>query len=357
MNRIKTILWKNITLGSRHYSLTQRIIFLKQLHIILTSGISILKGIQLLTKRVDKPMQAVCKRLLIELQEGRPLAEAMSHNPAFFPGLVVTLTAAGEKSGQLQQILAAMVNYYSQQKELRGQLTKALIYPLFLIAAALGVMLFFLIYVLPILAATYSSFQARPAGLLQSFIALHSFIVEYRSLILPLVIIAVIAIYKSLPRLSKSLLSISWFRHLYSLVMEVRFCKLLALLLNSGVNITEAVTIAGQTITSPYWCSRLGLFQSYLQKGLDIGTAIEHSQGLFSPLTQELLIIGSSTGYLPHMLEEAAKIAEMDLKERLDKLRELFAPCLLLCAALVTAGIVCSILGPLFDLFTAIPEY
>lgn len=56
-------------------------------------------------------------------------------------------------------------------------------------------------------------------------------------------------------------------------------------------------------------------------------------------------------------LIKAAGILEQDLQSKLEKFRELFAPVLLLIAALLTALVVCSVMGPLFDLFTALPEY
>jgi len=84
-----------------------------------------------------------------------------------------------------------------------------------------------------------------------------------------------------------------------------------------------------------------------------VGIATE----VFSPITAELIVIGAETGYLPKLLNEAAGILEQDLQERLEKLREILSPILLLMAALITALVVCSVIGPLFELFTTLPEY
>lgn len=337
--------------------MTQRIIFLKQLHIILKSGISILKGIEILEKRVAKPLDSVCKRLLIDLQDGKPLAEAMRRNPAFFPNLVITLVAAGEQSGELPYVLNSLVEYYSRQKDIKSFISKALIYPVFLITASICVMLFFLMYVLPVLATTYTAMDANPSSFLQAVITLHLWLQGKTAIIIIATVIIAIVLYLSLPYVKKGCLHINWCKRIYALIIEVRFCKLFALLLNSGINITEAVAIASKTINDNNTLNKLQLYKDYLQRGYEINIAIEHIHGLFSPLTEELITIGATTGYLPQMLEEAAKIAEDDLRDSLDKTRELLAPALLLVAASLTAGIVVSIMGPLFDLFTAIPEY
>lgn len=339
------------------YTLSQRIIFLKQLHIILKSGISILKGIAILEKRVAKPLDVICKRLLIDLQDGKPLAEAMRRNSEFFTSLIITLVAAGEQSGELPYVLNALVEYYSKQKELRSFIIKALIYPLFLVTASICVMIFFLMYVLPVLATTYTAMQAQPSSFLQTVIKLHTWLQGKSYFLLLFAALLTSMLYLSQPYVKKAVIHISWCNRIYALIIEARFCKLLALLLNSGINITEAVAIAGKTINDANILNKLQLYKDYLQRGYEINIAIEHTQGLFSPLTEELITIGATTGYLPQMLEEAAKIAEEDLRDYLDKLRELLAPTLLLIAATLTASIVVSIMGPLFDLFTAIPEY
>ena len=281
----------------------------------------------------------------------------MNRNPDFFPTLMITLVAAGEQSGELPYVLQSLIEYYSKQKELSSFIIKALIYPAFLIVASISVMFFFLMYVLPVLATTYTAMQAQPSSFLQTVIALHSCLHGKSYLLFFAFVSILMVLYLSQPYVKKGCLRISWCKHIYNLILEARFCKLLALLLNSGINITEAIVIAGKTINEKSTLNKLQLYKDYLQRGYEINTAIEHTQGLFSPLTEELITIGATTGYLPQMLEEAAKIAEDDLRDYLDRLREFLAPALLLIAAVLTASIVVSIMGPLFELFTAIPEY
>ena len=281
----------------------------------------------------------------------------MERQPAFFLPLVVALTKAGEQSGELPQVLHSLVQYYARQKELQGFLAKTLIYPCLLVLAALVVLCFFLLYVLPMLADTYSAMQAQPTKLLLLFLAASEFMQAQPLGATALLCVLGSLIYKLMPLLQLFLFKISWIHSSYLLLMEARFCKLLALLLKSGLNITEAVSIAGATVTAKELLSKLQLLASYLERGIEISAAISHSLGFFSPLTEELLTIGAATGQLPQMLDEAAQIAESELQERLEKLRELLAPLLLLVAAAFTAGIVYAVLGPLFDLFTLIPGY
>ena len=342
--------------NKKNYTLNQRIIFLKQLHLILGSGIPILKGMTLLKDRVDKRTVPICQKLLFNLQSGKNLAQSMRKCPQFFPQLIITLVAAGEQSGELQSILASLVQYYSRLKEFKGFFLKTAIYPMFILLSAIAVLLFFLLYVLPILSNAYIAMQARPSAILTTVLQISYFLKTYYTVVICIALCIFFIIYKASTSILKLFLKIPWCKRSYSLFLEIRFCRLLALLLNSGVNVTDAVTIASASITDVNMLPKLKLVKSYLKKGIDIPTVVEHSLGIFSPLTQELVILGAATGYLPKMLEEAAKIAEEDLQERITKMRELLAPSLLLLAAILTAGIICTVIGPLFDLFTAIPE-
>lgn len=320
------------------------------------SGIPLLKGLQLLEHRVDKSLAQIFQRLLISLKAGKSLTLAMQQLPHFFTPLMLSLIAAGEKSGQLEEILQELVLYYQRQKEFKDFVSKALIYPLFLIGAALGLMLFFLIYVLPVLASAYSSMQAQPSGTLKFLLNVNEILQHQLNYILISLLLMLCLLWKIKDKLKQLLCLIPWYQTTYKLLLELQLCKLLALLLNSGISIIEAIDIAISTISDKQLKLKLLLLQSYLKRGIEISTALQHSLGLFSPLTEELLYLGATTGYLSQMLSESAQITESDLRYRLEKLRELLAPALLMVAALITAGLICTVMSPLFDLFSAIPD-
>ena len=142
----------------------------------------------------------------------------------------------------------------------------------------------------------------------------------------------------------------------HGLLLEVRFCRLLALLLESGVGITRAVAIVTDTIDDEQYAGQLRLLNSRLKRGIAIEQAAGGAKELFSPLMLELVCVGASTGYLPQMLQEAVTAGEQRLQQQLGRLQELLVPLLLLVAAIIIAGIVCIVIGPLFEMLSAMPE-
>ena len=334
----------------------QRIMFFKQLAVIVDSGIPLLHGLELLNRR-SSGLSSVCVTLMRQLRSGNSLSGAMAHCGSFFPHLSVTLTAAGEQSGQLNQTLAETASYYERQLEMKQFIYKAALYPLFLLGTSMLVLLFFLFYVLPMLAAAYASMQAAPNGFLLMAMNLLDYCRDQLPFLLVAGAAAICAVVSSLPRIKNWALKLPVIGRMYNLVLEARFCKLLALLLNSGLNITDAVAAAAGTIEDKAWQRELKLFGGRLQRGMEIGLAARGAGGIFSNLTLELIAVGAASGCLPQMLVEAAQIAEQDVRSQLERFKEVLAPLLLLVAALITAAVVCAVIGPLFNLFTALPEY
>ena len=352
------LLWQEKLLCSQS-NLTdkQRIVFFKQLATILNSGVPLLDGMELLRQRSDFVIGRVAVKLVSYLQEGSSLASAMQKCGSTFSNLAVTLVAAGERSGELNNVFLEIADFYNKQRELKQFLYKATLYPLFLLCASLAVLVFFLLYVLPMLASVYSSLGAPPNGILQFAVQVSNFLMGNGVAVSLGLVSIVLCVYQRREALLELCLRLPLVCSLHALVLEIRFCKILSMLLDKGINITEAVDLATATIRHKERVRQLKIFNAALRRGEAISTALGTATEMFSPLTAELIVIGAETGYLPKLLNEAASILEQDLRDRLEKLREILAPLLLLVAALVTATVVCSVVGPLFELFSALPEY
>lgn len=335
----------------------QKIVFFKQLAVILNSGVPLLKGMELLKERTDFSIGMVCEKLGDHLREGMSLANAMQECGKAFQNLAVTLVAAGERSGELNTVLLELAEYYKRQQAMKQFFFKATIYPLFLLGASFGVLIFFLLYVLPMLATVYSGLGAQPTEFLRLAISFNEFALAHDvELSVALLVIAVLG-YRQRDLFVAFCLELPVISKVHAMILEIRFCKLLALLLDKGISITKAVDVATATIKGKKRIRQLRLFSLALHRGEAISLAVGRVTELFSPITAELIAIGAETGYLPKLLNEAAEILEQDLQERLEKIKELLSPLLLLLAALIIALVICSVIGPLFELFTVLPEY
>ena len=287
---------------------------------------------------------------------GKSLAEALNTEKNYFSSFAVSIVAAGEESGELCRLLGELADYYERQDKMLRFIRRAAIYPLLLLVVSLLVVLLFGFYILPVLLETYTAMGIRPGGNLAALLEIRRMFIDapaFSSLMFLLALVLVSLLGKYF--LQKFLRS-RWSGNFHGLLIEVRLCKLLALLLAAGLPITKAVSIVVETIEDSAIKAQLKIFSSRLQRGVAIEEAVAATEKLFSPLALELICVGAATGYLPKMLDEATAAGEVRLDEQLKRLRQLLVPVLLLMAALIVAVVVMAIISPLFELLTALPE-
>ena len=337
------------------YNLEKQIVFFRQLAAVLQSGLPLLRGLQLL-ERQSEGDSLLYYRLRTSLSRGSSFAEALAAEPEHFSRLAVSMAAVGEESGELSNLLLQLADYYERQDRLRLFVQRALIYPLLLLVAALLLLLLFGFYILPMLLETYTAMGIKPAGSLALVLRLRSLLLEEPLLGVLSLVLLTVALLTGGRHLLHWFLRSRWSGNFHGLLIEVRLCKLLALLLEAGLAITRAVSIAMATVEDEECVTELRIFNSRLRRGLAVEQAAAAAEGLFSPLTLELICVGAATGYLPRMLEEAASAGEVRLTEQLERLRQLLVPVLLLMAALIVAVVIITVISPLFELLTALPE-
>ena len=153
-------------------SLAEQINFYRQLAVILRSGLSLLNALQLLQKHGNAKQMLLCYRLQQRLRRGSSLAQALAAEADCCTQLAVTLVAVGEESGELGTLLEQLADYYSRQLKLRRFMQRAVTYPAFLLLASFCVLLLLLLYILPVLADTYSAMGVLPMGTLALLLTL-----------------------------------------------------------------------------------------------------------------------------------------------------------------------------------------
>lgn len=339
----------------RRPELAKQSVFFYQLAAILQSGLPLFAGLRLLQRQAQSE-QLLCYRLQRSLSRGRSLAEALAAEPTYFSRLSVGMVAVGEESGELARLLEELAVYYARQDKLLRFIKKSMLYPLLLLLVSLALLLLFGLYILPVLLETYAAMGITPAGRLALLLELRKFMVEtpFKAACMAMLLMAVSGWLGH--KLWNWFVRSHWSGNFHGLLLEVRLCKLLALLLDAGLSITRAVGIVAETVEDRECKMQLLLFSSRLERGMAIEQAATAAEGLFSQLTLELICVGAATGYLPKMLSQAAAASEGKLEEQLEKLRQLLVPILLLIAALIVAVVVITIISPLFELLTALPE-
>ena len=335
----------------------ERANFYKQLSTLLDAGIPIVKGIEMVTGRLSEKHKLVCMRLNLSLQSGHPLSFAMSLQPEFFSKMNIAVVEAGEVSGQISRVLLSLSDFYKQQDKLTKLIRNVCIYPGFLLGLAFLTFIFFSVKLVPSFAELYRSLGVKETPLLQILLSI-TVLLQNHAVALSSVCLAggkVLLLQRA--KILSLLMRFPGIRFMRHSFLEIRFARLLALMVFSGIAFPEAVLRASVTLTDASMKNNAKKFSENVLRGVGITEAAMQSGNLFSQMGLEFLSIGESSGNLPDMLTEFADIQEQELFSRLRDLKAVLEPALVVVIAVMVFAVMAVMLSPLFDLMTRMPDY
>lgn len=344
-------------LANGTYTDRQRTYFFKQLGSVLQSGITILEGLAIIGEGKDKKLVHICKQLSVRIANGLSISQSMSELPEFFTDLSITLVRAGEISGQLAYIATQIGEFYYKKEKLENYLKRAAIYPMVVFGAGIAVFLLFLLVVLPNIGTMYTTLRAPQGELLSTMLAVQKFLVKWWYVVLAVAGTGVYFLWYKRHDILVKFFCLPGLKSFYDEVLEIRFCKLLALLLNSGIGIIDAINDAALAVNDKHKYMELQRLKMALARGGDLAEVLEGDNKFFSPVVKGFISVGSRTGNLPQLILEAANVQEENFEHRMEKAKELLAPVLLIVVAIFIGMVVLSVMQPIFHLFDALPMY
>lgn len=342
---------------SSPYTDRQRTYFFKELSTILQSGLTILQALSIIGENKDKATVHVCKQLSVGIANGKKIYQAMEDLPEYFPELCLTLTRAGEESGEFVKMATELADYYEEKSKLNSFIGRVVIYPLMVGAVGFCVFLLFLFVVLPNVGSMYATMRAPMSASLRWLLSLQQFLLNWWGIALLGLLGLGCLLYHYRGKLVLCFLYLPYFRDIYWDILEIRFCKLWALLLSGGIEMLDAINSSALVVTEQKKYLALQQMKIALTQGEDLGLYLQNHKDVFTPIVRAFIMVGNHTGNLVEMLNETVRIKTEMLSGKLAKLKEYLAPVLLLVVAVFIGFVVLSVMQPIFNLFGALPEY
>lgn len=298
-------------------------------------------------------------RILIGLRgrvlEGLSLAEACRQFPNAFSPLYRATISAGESSGRLDDVLERLADHLEKREEIRQKVQIALIYPVLLTFLSILIVIGLLTYVVPEIVGVFDNLDQELPTLTRWLISTSDLFREYGLIILLLMLVSWVS-FRLLLRMrkfrftvDKTLLRVPLFGRFLKNSNAARFTRTLAILSGSGVELLEALRIAGQVIPNLAIKAAVEHAATKVREGGSLSHLLEQSK-LFPPITVHLIASGESSGQLDRMLENAADTQEREIQSQTAMLVGIFEPMLILLMGGVVLVIVISILLPIFEM-------
>jgi type IV pilus assembly protein PilC len=342
-------------LFGRGVSAKEKILFTKQLSILLKSGIPMLQAFELLTEQFTGKLHSMIIAIKDMIKEGSSLADALSKYPRTFEMLYVQLVRAGEASGKLDMILERLVQYLERKQALDKKIKGALQMPMIQLIVALLVVGVLMIFVVPMMVKNFMSQGKELPGPTKLLMAISSFMVN--NVVLVLITLAVVVVsfqyWKLTARGSRQLdqlkLHLPLIKYLTKTNAVVQFSYTLGLLLEGGVHLSEALDIVVKVIDNRVLATAISEARDKIIKQGKIAQYLKQTN-VFPPIAIYLIETGEGTGQLDKMLLTVAHNYEEEVTELTDKLTAALGPIMLLFMATMVGFIAIAIALPMVQM-------
>lgn len=329
--------------------------FTRDLALLLKAGARLDDALELLSGDADVGrMRPVVAKLRAALLSGESLADAVADHPALFPPMYGALVRVGEVSGTLDQVLDMLGAERARSEAMRRKLTDAMQYPAFVLVAAAGVMLFFILFVLPQFSTVLQDFGANRDTTLGNFIKLSDFLRANATAALLITAAVIAGVWWLLRRPGASaalMTAVSYIPGIGTIFQFYRtslFCRNLGVLLGSGVNLTATlrilVDIMAATGSEDTWTAAA----DRVRHGGKLSDALSVTTSL-PPMAVRMLRLGEETGQLPALAGRVAEFYEAKLQRSLDRVVAIVGPLAIITISTVVGGLIVSVMTALLS--------
>jgi type II secretory pathway component PulF len=346
---------------SRGVSLTEKMLFTRNLQIMIAAGIALPKALTILSNQMkSKKMKSALLEVENEIIKGKSFADSLAKHPNIFNKFFVSIIKVGEESGTLEESLKVLTRQMEREHELRSKIIGAMVYPAVIICAMIGVGILMLVMVIPKLAETFRDLNVELPATTRFIIALANFFVT-KWYILVLIIIILIFLIRRVSKTSpgkRFFDSVSLKFPIISPIIKKTYAahtvRTLSSLIVSGVPIIEALDIVAGTLGNVYFKNAIVDATEKVKKGIKLSEALKPYDKLFSPLVIQMIQVGEETGETSGILLKLADFFEEEITEVTRNLSSVIEPLLMLLIGGVVGFFAISMFQPIYSMLGSI---
>lgn len=321
-----------------------------QLSSLLRAGLAIDTALGVVEQGATRQrLRDFCNDLLKDVRDGLAFSAALQRHSADLPPILIPMVQSAELAGALPAVLEDLGNGLAQSARFRDAVRAALIYPSILLSVAIGSVVVVVTMVLPALKSMFDDMQAPLPLLTQLTFGAGTLLRDWGFLIIAGLVALIAGVSMRIrdpqfrARLDSQLLRLRLIGPLLTEVVTVRFCRILGMLLQSGVTLDRAMPIATMGLGNVCAQGQLSSVTRDLKLGRSFSRALEQV-AILSPAVLQMIRVGEESGELGPMLNKIAVRLEKSTHQRLDMLLSVLQPVLIIGMACVIGLIVGSLL-------------
>ncbi|MFY9292866.1 MAG: type II secretion system F family protein [Methylorubrum rhodinum] len=326
------------------------------LAMLLKGGVALNEALAILVQMESKRwLVAVLRELNIGLSHGKSLSQALAAHPRLFPPIYVKMVEVAETAGRLEEALTALAAERQRGERLKKRFVSAISYPLFLVGAAIAVLFFVLIYLIPKFEVALQGFRERidPSALVVFNMS------AFLNRNLDAVVIGMAAILGGamlVNRLGRE--RGLWLRLVAALPLSktvlaheltVTFCRTLAILVRNGVDISTGLRLIRGVVRLPGAAAEIDRVTADVRQGKRLSEALTRGK-LFPRHVVQMLRVGEEAGDLADSASRVAVFYEAKLDAALGRVIAVIGPAVMVVVSVLIAWLIISVMTALMSI-------
>ncbi len=346
----------NVPLFRQQITQVDLLLFSRQMHTLLKSGVPIMRALNGLQEAAINPeMKRVIGEVRESLEGGRELSQALARHPRVFSSFYLSMIRVGEATGLLEEIFFRLFEHLEFERYMREQVKSALRYPGFVVIAMAVAIVIVNLFVIPAFAKVFAGFGAELPVMTRVLLGFSDFMVAYWPAMLAAVIGGVFAFRAWVgtvqgrydwDRLSLKIPIAGKILHKAALS---RFSRSFSLGLKSGVPIMQALTNSAQTVDNSFISRRVEGMREHVERGESLLRAAI-SSGIFTPVVLQMVAVGEESGAVDDMMNEIGDMYRQEVEYELKTLGQQIEPILIVLLGIMVLILALGIFLPMWDL-------
>ncbi len=349
--------------GYGRVKLSDLAIFSRQFSTMLDAGVSLIRCLDVLQQQTNNArLRKILNDLSARVESGESLSRSMQRHPKAFSPLIIGLIRAGEVGGVLEESLQRIAHFLEKDVELRRKIRSALTYPVIVLLAAIGIVIFLVSWLVPQFADLFKELGIKEMPAPTQFLIDLSALFTQRWYVVVIAVIAVIIAYKLFvsTRVGRRVadrvkLRVPVFGPLHHKIVMARFSRTMGTLLASGVPILQAMETVAGVVGNSVVSDAIMESRSRIREGEKIADPLQRSR-MFPPMVVHMVSVGEESGSLDHMLNKIAEFYENEVEATIASLTAAIEPVMIVLLGFIVGFIVISMFLPMIEVISNLSQ-
>ncbi len=332
------------------------VIFSRQFSVMISASVTVSEALSILVDQTNNlALKNMVSEIAFEVDSGSFLSDALAKRPKVFSDFFVNIVKSGESSGKLDEVLNYLADEMEKSYDMSAKIKGAMIYPVFILVALVGVAIVLMIYVIPNLTSMLTESGAKLPLATRVVIAASNFMRSYILLIILFVIGVVFLVrlylktYSGKRNIDIFKLKMPIFGRLFQYIYLMRFTRSLSTLLKGGVTITRSLEITAEVVGNTIYREMILETLEAINDGNPLASVMEKNTYVPSMVPQ-MIAVGEKTGKIDTVLDRITGFYTRESSNMLDNLSKLMEPLIMVIMGIGVGIMVAAVIMPMYNM-------